>query len=409
MHTIKLDLWAYGGEAMGRLEDGRAVFVRGGIPGERVRVRLTEEKAHFARGVAVEVLEAAPSRVAPRCPYYGLCGGCHYQHVAYSAQLQAKTEIVRSQFQRIGGIAEPPVGECVPSPKQWGYRNHIQLHPTPEGKVGFRAAGSHAVLPVEDCLLAAEPLRAVIPGLEIDPQSGITRVHLRVGANDELMLWLRGETDVPPAFAVDFPTSAVYTNPWGESFLLSGRRYLVMEVGGRAFRVSAESFFQVNLGVAELLLEALLGALPPRMGSVLEVYSGVGLFSAALAERAAELVAVESSWSACADFEVNLGGADNVSLYEAPAEQAVAYLAEQGFAPEAVVLDPPRSGLEKEVLDALMKMKPEVIAYVSCDPATLARDVKRVARRGYRLVSATPFDMFPQTYHIETLAILKKE
>ena len=409
MHTIKLDLWAYGGEAMGRLEDGRAVFVRGGIPGERVRVRLTEEKARFARGLAVEVLEAAPSRVEPRCPYYGLCGGCHYQHVAYSAQLQAKTEIVRSQFQRIGGIAEPPVSECVPSPKQWGYRNHIQLHPTAEGKAGFRAAASQAIVPVEDCLLAEEPLRALIPGLEVDPQSGLTRIHLRVGANDELMLWLRGETEKPPAFAVDFPTSAVYTNPWGESFLLSGRGFLVMEVGGRAFRVSAESFFQVNLGVAELLLKALLEALPPRMGTVLEVYSGVGLFSATLAERAAELVAVESSPSACADFEVNLSDADNVSLYEAPAEQAVLYLAEQGFAPEVVVLDPPRSGLEKGVLDALMAMKPQVIAYVSCDPATLARDVKRMARRGYRLASAAPFDMFPQTYHIETLAILKKE
>ncbi len=404
-HDVQLTTWAYGGEAMGRLADGRAVFVPYALPGERVRIRLTESKPRYARGAVETLLETAPDRVAPRCPLYGQCGGCHYQHVAYPAQLAAKAAIVRDQMARIGGFPDPAVAATVPSPQPWGYRNHIQLHLAPDGRTGFHAPRSDRVVPAEDCPLAAEPLRALMPTLQFEPESGITRVHLRVGAADELMLWLRGNDPTPPAFSVDFPLSVVYTNPWGEDFVLSGRGYLVMEALGKAFRVSAPAFFQVNIPVAEAIVQHLLEALPLTPATtLLELYSGVGLFSAFLAPRVGELVAVESSPAACEDFAYNLDAYDHVSLYEAPAEVALAHLVESGLQPDIVVLDPPRSGLPRDVVDALAALRPQTIAYVSCDPATLARDGKRLARHGYRLRSLTPFDMFPQTYHIETVS-----
>jgi len=409
IHEVEFITWTYGGEVMGRLDDGRAVFVPYALPQERARIRLTEEKKRYARGVVETLLETSPHRIAPRCPLYGQCGGCHYQHVAYAAQLEAKTAIVRDQMTRIGGFPDPAVAAAVPSPQPWGYRNHIQLHLTPEGRTGFHAPRSERVVPADDCLLAAEPLRALMPTLQFEPESGIERVHLRVGAGDELLLWLRGSSDVPPAFSVDFPLSVVYTNPWGEDFVLSGRSYLVMEALGKAFRVSAPAFFQVNIPVAEAILQHLLENLPltPET-TLLELYSGVGLFSAFLAPRVGELVAVEASPAACRDFAFNLDAYDHVSLYEAPAEIALSHLVEGGLKPGIVVLDPPRSGLPRDVLDALIALQPAVIAYVSCDPATLARDGKRLARRGYRLRSITPFDMFPQTYHIETVSFWKR-
>ena len=409
IQEVQLTTWAYGGEAMGRLADGRAVFVPLALPGERARIRITEDRPRYARGEVVALLEAAADRVTPRCPLYGHCGGCHYQHVDYAAQLAAKTAIVRDQLVRIGKFPDPPVAPAVPSPQVWGYRNHIQLHLSPEGELGFRAARSAEIVPVADCLLAAQPLRDLLPRLTLEAGTGVSRVHLRVGAGDEVLLWLRGETPRPPAFAVDFPLSAVYTNPAGESFVLAGRGFLPMEVRGKVFRVSAESFFQVNLPVAEAIIEHLLAHLPltPRT-RLLELYSGVGLFTAFLAPQVGELAAVESSPTACYDFGINLDACDHVALYEAPAAMALEYLAAQGFHPDVVVLDPPRSGLSRAALDGLMALAPAVIAYVSCDPATLARDGHRMARRGYRLVRVTPFDMFPQTYHIETVSLWER-
>ncbi len=408
-YEVQLTTWAYGGEALGRLEDGRAVFVPLALPGERVRVRLTEDKPRYARGEVTALLEAAADRVAPRCPLYGRCGGCHYQHVAYAAQLTAKRAIVRDQLVRIGKFPDPAVAPTVPSPAVWGYRNHIQMHLSPEGRLGFRAPRSAEVVPAEDCLLAAQPLRDLIPHLVLEAGSGVERVHLRVGAGDEVLLWLRGQRPAPPAFQVDFPLSAVYTNPEGAAFVLVGRGFLPMEVKGKVFRVSAASFFQVNLAVAEAMIDHLLEHLPltPR-ARLLELYSGVGLFSAFLAPQVGELVAVESSPEACYDFGVNLDAFDHVALYEAPAAMALEHLAAQGFQPDVAVLDPPRSGLSRAALDGLMALAPAMVAYVSCDPATLARDGRRMARHGYRLVHITPFDMFPQTYHIETISLWER-
>jgi 23S rRNA (uracil1939-C5)-methyltransferase len=395
--------FTYGGEVMGRLPDGRAVFVPFAIPGETVRLRLVEEKRGFARAELLEVLQPAPERITPRCRHFGVCGGCHYQHLPYPEQLAAKTAILRDQLERIGKIPQPPLQPAVPCPLPYAYRNHVQFHLTHSGQLGYHKQACAEVFAIQECHLPAEPLAALWPQVEIEPVPGLERLSLRLGAGDDLLLALEGADPKAPEFGVEeLPLSAVYLSPAGLQ-ILAGSDYLMMEVLDRPFRVSAESFFQVNTHMAEALVTHLLAQLPAGPDLVIcDVYAGVGLFSAFLAPRCARLVAIEAAPSACRDFVVNLDEFDNVELYQAPAEDV---LGELHLQPQVVVVDPPRAGLDRQALEALLALRPGLLAYVSCDPATLARDARRLVEGGYRLASLTPFDFFPQTYHIESLSV----
>lgn len=410
-YEVTLSHWAYGGEVMGRLPDGRAVFVPYAVTGEVVRIRLTEVKPRFARGEVVAIVEPSPDRVPPRCPHYGRCGGCHYQHLAYPAQLTAKTAIVRDQLQRIGGLADPPVRPTVPAPQPWNYRNHVQFHLDSEGRLGFQAWRSHEVVPVQECHLPVAAINTVWPHLTFENPVGLSRVHLRADDTGDVLLFLKGRDATPPPVAVEMPLSVVYAPEDDPTALqvLAGDSYLTYRVKERLFRVSAPAFFQTNLAIAEAIIDHLLEHLPLTPATtLLEVYSGVGLFTAFLAPRVGRLLAVEADPLACLDFEVNLDEFDHVELYEAPAEVALPYLAQRDEYAQVVVVDPPRSGLTGEVLDAIVALGPEIIAYVSCDVATMARDARRLSRKGYRLLRITPFDMFPQTYHIETVSFWER-
>src|SRR3972149_5301341 len=185
---VPLENLTYGGDAMGRLPDGRAVFVPFGLPGERVRVRLTEEKRGLARGELIEVLEPSLDRIAPRCKHFGTCGGCHYQNLSYERQLEAKTEILRDQLTRIGKIQNPPVAPTVASPSEWNYRNHVQFHLTDDGKIGFVNARGDSVIPILECHLPETGINSFWPELQFDSNVDIERVSLRAGANEDLML-----------------------------------------------------------------------------------------------------------------------------------------------------------------------------------------------------------------------------
>ncbi len=394
----------YGGEAIGRLPDGRAVFVAYALPGELVRLVLTEEKRGFARGCLVEILRAAPERISPRCPHFGVCGGCHLQHLPYEMQLNAKTATVRDQLQRIAGLTDAPVQPMIPSPLVWNYRSSVQFHLTPEGKPGFQAASSSRVVNIRECHLPELLINDLWPQLEFDPAVGIQRVGLRSGAGDNLMIVLESDDPEAPELEVDLPVSVVHLSPAGQ-IVMAGDDALVMEVKGRAFRVSASAFFQVNtLQAAQMIDFVLENILVNQKATLLELYSGVGLFSAFLAGRVGRLLAVESSPAACDDFVVNLDEFDNVELYIGAAEDVLPGL---DVKPDVALVDPPRAGLEKLVLDALIQTHPAQIVYVSCDPSTLARDAKRLLAGGYRLRSTQPFDMFPQTYHIESISIFE--
>ncbi len=403
---VTLDLLTYGGECMGRLPDGRAVFVPYTLPGEKARIRLVEEKKGYARGELLEVLSPSALRISPRCPHFGDCGGCHYQHMSYSMQLEAKAAILRDQLQRLGGLDNPPVEETVASPKEWYYRNHVQFHLSPEGKLGFQAERSKRVVPIRECYLPDEQLNSLWPLLDLEPVPGLERVSLRKGEDEESMLILESSTQETPELSIEeLPVSAVHISPAG-SLVLAGSGYLVMEVMGRPFVVSAESFFQVNTLQAENMVRHLLKVLPLKPDTtLLEIYSGAGLFSAFLAPRVRRMVAVEASPAACQDFETNLDEFDNVELYEAAAEEALPALEIQ---PDFVLVDPPRAGLGTRVVQAILALGASRLAYVSCDPSTLARDARELVKGGYTLVKITPFDMFPQTYHIELISLWNK-
>jgi len=437
--VIPLSTLAFGGDAIGRVPEdnlhaGLAVFVPYALPGETVRLRLLEVKSGHARGELLEVLDPSPDRVIPRCPHYfsiqnqhstiynSSCGGCHYQHLSYPEQLAAKTAILRDQLERIGGLKDPALLPAVASPSPWNYRNHIQFHLTPQGKLGFEAHRSHRVIPIRECHLPEAPINQLWPQLELEALPGLERVSLRLGAGEEMMLILEGGDPQSLELTIEeLPISAVHLGPAGR-MVMAGVEALGIEVealrpnpGGsipgdlplhRSFRVSADSFFQVNTAQAGMMVAHLLSNLPlTPTTTLLDVYCGVGLFSAFLASRVGRLVGIEISPSACQDFEMNLNEFDNVELYEAAAEEALPAL---DLRPDVILIDPPRAGLGLPALDGLVNLSPQILAYVSCDPATLARDAHRLVANGYHLRQITPFDLFPQTYHIESISFWER-
>ena len=406
--NIKLEKLTYGGDAMGRLPDGRAVFVPFGLPGEYVRVRLTEEKKNFARGELMEVIEPSPNRIAAKCKHYGICGGCHYQNLAYEKQLEAKTEILRDQLARIGKIENPPVLPMAASPSEWNYRNHVKFHLTKEGNIGFVNATGNAVIPISECHLPEASINSFWPELQFDSNLDLSRVSLRAGADDDLMLLLESDSPETPELEIEADISVVHLFD-EHPVVIAGAEHHFIRVLGRDFKVSAPSFFQVNTAMAEKMVEHLLAALPiTSEDTLLDLYCGVGLFSAFFASHAGRVIGIESSESACEDFSVNLDEFENVELYEGAAEEILPALVERIGNPLYAIVDPPRAGLDARVLDAMQVLGPRVIAYVSCDPSTLARDAKRLIAGGYRLVQVTPFDLFPQTFHIESISIFEK-
>jgi len=396
---------------MGRLPDGRAAFVPLALSGETVRAEIVEEKRGFARLRLLEVVEPSPQRIQPLCVHFGECGGCHYQHLAYPDQVALKAGILRDQLERIGGLADPPVRAMVASPRPYGYRNHVQFHLDQAGHLGYHRLRSESVLAIQECHLPQETLNQVWPQLDFDALSEITRVGLRLGMDDDVQLILESQAVEAPELSVeDLPLSVVHLTQAGP-LVLAGSSWLVMEVLGRPFRVSAGAFFQVNTAMAEAMVQHILDNLPRYAAlepqpTLLDVYCGVGLFSAFLAPQVGRLIGIEASPAACEDFEVNLDEFNHVELYEAPAEMVLPALDVQ---PRVVLVDPPREGIDRQALDALLRLAPPVLVYVSCDPATLGRDARRLAAGGYRLAQATPFDLFPQTYHLESISFFVRE
>ncbi|MCS7247612.1 MAG: class I SAM-dependent RNA methyltransferase [Anaerolineales bacterium] len=402
---VTLREMVYGGAALGRLADGRALFVPYALPSERALVEIVQEKAHYARGRLVQVLVPSPKRIQPRCPHFGECGGCHYQHLSYEEQVSLKAQLLVDQLRRIGAFHALPELAIYPSPSEWHYRNSLQFHLTPEGKLGFRRAQSHETLPIQQCFLPLPPLIDLWQQIELDPEAGVERVELRCDSDGNLLLVLESDHAEPPEVSVEeLPISVVHLSPAG-SLVLAGSEYLWMEIKEQRLRLSAGAFFQVNAAVAGQIVDYLLAHLKlSPSDALLDVYCGGGLYSVFLAPRVGRLIGIESSPYACRDFEFNLDTFEQVELYEATAEQVLAQL---DLRPQTILLDPPRSGLSQTVREALARLAPPQIAYISCDPATFARDLRYLAQRGYRLEQLAFFDMFPQTYHIETVGILR--
>jgi 23S rRNA (uracil1939-C5)-methyltransferase len=405
---LELTAMAHGGSALGR-HQGQVIFVPYAIPGETVRVEIVESRTRWARARLLEVLVPSPHRVDPPCPYFGQdkCGGCQFQHIAYEAQAEFKGEVVVDQLARIGGLHDVDVAEIIAAAEPWSYRNHVGFSVTPDGRLGFLTADTHHVIAVEECLILDPLLDDLWAALDMKwPQ--LRRLTLRCGsATGDLMAVFELDHYEDFDIEVDFPVSCVILLADGEAVVLMGDPQLVEHVAGRDYYISAGSFFQVNTAGAEVLVALVRDYLAPTGDeTLLDLYCGVGLFGLSLADQVGRVVGVEADASAAADFWRNAQGLDYVTLLEEKAQGALAHLEE---AVDLVVLDPPRSGLGERVAAQIARLGPRHIVYVSCDPATLARDARRLVESGYQLEQVQPVDLFPQTYHVESVALFARQ
>lgn len=396
---------AHGGTALGRHE-GRVIFVPYVLPGEHILARITQDKGRFAYAEALDVLETVAQRSQPACPHFGpgLCGGCHWQHADYPAQLVYKQNVVIDQFKRIGKFESPPVLPTLPAPQPWAYRAHMTFSLNEDGATGFWADDNSRIVPIDECHILHPALREVYQQLDLSAPE-VKRLRFQVGSDPaDVMLVIETDDDFAPELKVDLPVSVNILMSDNVPANLIGRTHVIYEIAGRRFRATAGSFFQANPPVAEMLVEQVMSrlALAPD-AVVLDLYSGVGLFAAFMAAEAELVVTIESYPPAVTDAESNVADFDNVDIIEG---NAIDVLEEWPYDRlDAVVVDPPRAGLEVEVLDLLGELAPARLVYVSCDPATLARDARRLENHGFNLVDVQPVDMFPQTYHIECVAL----
>ncbi|MFO7742135.1 MAG: class I SAM-dependent RNA methyltransferase [Anaerolineae bacterium] len=410
MDTIDVELttMAHGGDALGRHE-GKVIFVPYAIPGETVRAEIIEDKEHYAFARLVEVVEPSPHRVDPPCPYFGQgkCGGCQWQHIEYPAQLRLKADVLADQLERIGGMEEPPLRATVADETGWAYRNHAQFRPAPGGGLGFQSGSGEGAGPeivaIDTCMILHPLLSELYGAIDLDVE-GLVRLVLRVGtATGDCLIGFEMEEDRPPALKSDETVSCVMLLAEGGYANLIGNNYITEVVAGHPYRISASSFFQVNTRQAAELVRLALEHLDLEGDeTVVDGFCGVGLFTTHVAERAELVIGVESSPSAIDDLLVNTEGLDNVEVVEGAVEDV---LGEISVPVDAALLDPPRGGVDRSALDGLVELRPQRIVYVSCDPATLARDAERLGRGGYRLVDVCPVDMFPQTYHVESVSL----
>ena len=455
--SLTIDDLAYGGEGVGRA-DGYVVFVPGGLPGDRLQVRLVQARSRFGRGAIEAVIEPSPQRVEAPCPYFGRCGGCRLQHVAYPAQLTYKTKQVADALERLGGLRDVPLRPIIGAEEIFGYRNKMEFTVArPRRGAGTEAdsargglvVGLHeterydAVLDIDRCLLQSEPMNALLDefrrqvrerGLSVyDPQTerGLLRfVMMRHGRHtDEAMVNVVGAAPdverlapVADALRARVPaTASVVLNVnakkasvavGSEEHLLAGRDHIREALGSVTFQVSANSFFQTNTLQAERLFAVVEEACElDGSETLLDLYAGTGAISLLLARRVRAVYGIEVAAAAVADAIRNAraNDIDNCTFLAGEVRHVLPDLMRQGVSASVVVADPPRAGFHPKALTALAAMAPARIVYVSCNPSTLARDVSDLARHGYRLEWVQPVDMFPQTPHIEAVARLRRQ
>ena len=411
---------AYGGDGVGRIE-GRVVFVPETVPGDRVALRIVEDRGSFMRADLDEILDPSPDRVAPPCPYADRCGGCQWQHVKYEAQIRWKRTIVEENLRRIGGIVTD-VQECRPCPEQWGSRTVARYPCARESGrfvMGYHERRSHRIVDIDSCMAADGKVNAIaatirslateIAGfspVEITIHSSRNEesalVSMIAPAGDDTIRFAERLTEVHSDIA-----GVVHRLESEERVGVCGDPYRVERIGDIRYRIEEQSFFQTNALQAETLIDIVreaVGECPG--GTIVDGYGGVGLISLGVSGRDRDIHLYDLSATAVRDSRLNAreNGFTRFTAHRFGPEDAVRTI----HGASVLILDPPRPGLGEKAVDASCGLGPRTIVYVSCNPSTLARDLSRFSSHGYRVERVTPLDMFPHTYHIESVAVLVK-
>jgi len=379
--NITIETIAFGGEGLGRAEN-LVVFVPFTAPGDVVEVEIREAKKRYLRGRMKRLVTPSPDRVEPPCPYFRRCGGCHYQHIEYAKQVEMKGRQVSEAFERIGKFTAPPVETVLPSPAPYGYRGKAEFHVerARDGayRIGFMDVGGSRLVDIERCAIMDESINEQLTFLR-RPMHAPLRV-------DRYVIWsLTGKSE---------------------------EKHVVRVVKGLEILVPFEGFFQANTTLTDGLVDTVMEFAGTGPGeSVLDLYCGSGLFPLFLAPACRSLVGIEIDGEAveCARLNMERHGIGNAVFHEGDVREILEREFGAGKAVDVVVLDPPRTGCEREVLDCVIGLGPSRVVYVSCDPSTLARDARLLADGGYVLITVRPVDMFPQTKHVEAVALFKKK
>jgi 23S rRNA (uracil1939-C5)-methyltransferase len=379
---ITIEKLVYGGDGLARVE-GRVMLMPYVLPGERASV----EPQGDLRATLLDVEEPSPQRTTPGCPYFGTCGGCHYQHANYDYQVEQKVAILREVMRRVGKFEAPEHIHRITGP-EWQYRNRSQFH-IRDGKLGYLKAGSHELVAIEKCPISSPRINECIQALNRMLRdrrfpSFVSEIEVFTSETETQLNVLQTSRPIAKSFF-----------DWASDEIPG---YVSGPITYQGFRVSYKSFFQVNRFLVDQLVDAAIG--DAQGASALDLYAGVGLFSWPLAEHFERVTAVESSLAAVGDL------LHNVPKVVAARASVDEHLATQVEAPDFVLADPPRAGLGKHAVRHLLRLKPKQINIVACDPATLARDLSPLLSGGYELRDMTLVDLFPQTYHLETIARL---
>ena len=395
---------ANGGKAVGRDQGNRTIFVPLAIPGETIRVQISESRARFAQGNIIEIITPSPDRVAPRCPHFGSCGVCHFQHIAYEAQLRYKRLVVQDQLKRIGKLENVLVREVIPSPEPWNYSLEALFHTTPAGQLGYWFTSTNGVTIIQECHIIKSELLEAYQQTDLELPS-LNSLALRLGEEGDLLAALVIMDEETPSLATDLPLSANVILPDGTTLNLIGDNHTVHDVKGRTFRFVASSYIYPSLAATQQLIDTVLEKANLTEGErVVELYCGSGLLTAFIASLVRIVEGIEANSDAIGDLAANLDHLDNVVIYQGEAGEILPGLQKS---PDLLVLSPPSEGLEPHELDLIAYLEPFRIIYISRDVATLARDAHRFAQKGFSLLEVQPIDMWPQTYHTLTVSSMK--
>ena len=378
--------WGKLGDALAYQGDTK-VMVFGGIPGEEVEVEVVRVRRDQVSAQVVQVLDSSPYRVDTPCPYYGSCTGCQWQHIDYQHQLELKRNMVADALGQVGGLGDVVVAPTIPSPAQLGYRNHARFTVARDGTLGFVHRETRRHVGIDSCML-------------MSPLINRTLGELQGRCAETTQLSIRGG-DGTGSYLVQ----PVLKSP--EIPVETGQKHYEELLGGRSFRVASASFFQVNNLQAERMIAMAREELGlSGHGLLVDAYAGVGTFAILLAPHVDRVIAIEDSPSAVWDAEANAAGIDNITFIQGRTEEVLEEMEEQ---PTALILDPPRAGCRPEALQAVVRLRPHRLLYVSCEPESLARDLEQLCDGGFRVEKVQPIDMFPQTHHVECIAVLAPE